>query len=177
MTTSSERMAGTPGYVTLDGVQYRMSPLRPADFAEARSYFRSKYPDPLVGLAERIKDLPVEVQQKIGMQAYEDSKTWGDLRSTEGLRWASSVEGMAFFFWLSIRRHHSDVAFEKIISLFEKEQNAKLEEFMDRLETLTGLADENAEVKKSQESSRKDRRAREAALRKKKKATSKKTGK
>lgn len=151
-----------------------MHPLRPSDFAEAKMYFRSKYPDPLTGIAKRLEGLPESVQQTIALKAYEDSKNWGDLKTPEGLRWATSGEGMAVFFWLSVRREDKSITVEEIIGLFEEQQEETLKGLMDQLDEITGLAEEAVELGKSQALSPAQRKAREKAL---KKALRKKTGK
>ena len=40
------------GYHTIDGVQYHLTPLTAADFAEARAFIRTLSPDPMEGVVD-----------------------------------------------------------------------------------------------------------------------------
>lgn len=134
-----ELAAGVGGFVTLGDTTYQCTPLTLEDFGLAQAYLKSKTPDPMEGIAEMCKDLHVEVAKVLVKEAFAARQKWGSLESPEGLKWASSADGLAFFIFRQTRKHHHEVTLEELKIKCNELEHQVISSVMKQLAEISGL--------------------------------------
>lgn len=92
--------------VKVDGVEYRLSKFTLDLYQEFLAWSVTQLPDPFAGLAERIKDLPPDLQR----HAYDKAEAKAELRGTmadpDVQRLLNTPAGAGKVFSLLLRKHH-----------------------------------------------------------------------
>lgn len=115
---------------TLGDVTYRISPLSDRDYGEFENWVQDQFLDVakrnLEGLAQADRDALLKA-------AYETASRL-TVTSPESLKLMSTVNGAAYLLYLSLRRDHPDVTFEKAKEISTDPK--VLRQFMDRINEL-----------------------------------------
>ncbi len=132
MATSLAKATAAPIHITLGKKEYRVSPLRDADYGEYEVWVQDRF----VSVAKRTtKDLEPEERDSILKDAVSKAGAM-TISSPEALRLMGSVEGAAMLMYLSIRRRHPDITYDEMVKLLTDPEN--LEYAMEKYDTLMG---------------------------------------
>lgn len=142
--TSYNEAAGLGTFIELDGVRYQAAPILPEDLEAAREWLKSKTSNPLDLLKGQILDLPEHVQTALANKAYDAYEKWGSLDTIQGHTWANSLDGLAFFFWRSVRHFHADVTQEFILKKLASLGLAKVKQVIAKIDEVSGVSSGNS---------------------------------
>lgn len=134
-----QHATGVGGFVTLGEKTYQCTPLCLEDFALASAYLKAKTPDPMEGIADICKELPVEVAKVLVTEAYNARREWGSLDTAEGRRFCMSADGLSFFLFRQTRKHHPDVTLEQLQLECRELEAHIIESVLGRIAELSGL--------------------------------------
>lgn len=140
-----ERMTGSPEYVHIDGTAYKLSPITPEDFADVRALMRSQVQDPLDAILERIRSEQIprhlhELAFKEGLRLQESCYSFS---STEGREWVNSPPGMAAFLWVTLRRMHPEVTYERALQMIQQLNVNIADSLMRKIDAVSGFSDKD----------------------------------
>jgi hypothetical protein len=158
MTTTQEKAAGVGPTNMYKGKLIPFMPWGGEDVALMRSRVRASQPDPLEGLQERIKDLNVEVQKAVALQAYEDRKRLGQLNTPAAREYFFTDAGMAFLLWLSIRQTLPQETEEEVLAWFKEQQKELRERILEQIQEASGFGNSLDMVEELSKNSRSRRR-------------------
>lgn len=168
MSTSYNEAAGLGIFIELDGIRYQAAPLLPEDLEAAREWLKSKTPNPLDLLKGQIEGLPEHVQTALANKAYDAYEKWGSLNTVQGHTWANSLDGLAFFFWRSVKKAHPEVTQEFILKKLADVGLRKVKEITSKLDEVSGVSGNAPGPTRSKQSLRPSPTPEKAARRKKK---------
>lgn len=122
------RSTGQPRTVTLDGRQYPVGKLRPADLGRIQAWFKEVVPNPLAEAKRFGEGLNDEVAKHLFTLAWEDAKNWPpQFGSDQATNLLCGPDGQAFFLHLVIGRHLPSFTLEDAQALT---QRIDLDEFL-----------------------------------------------
>lgn len=111
-------------------ITYRISPLSDRDFGEFENWVQDRFLD----VAKRNLEGLVQADRDALLKAAYETSSRLTITSPEALKLMSTVDGAAYLLYLSLRRDHPDVTFEKAKEI---STNPKvLRQFMDRINEL-----------------------------------------
>lgn len=121
-----------PVYITIDGNQYRLNPLKLKDLQELVNFLQHQY---VQGIKQDVNDLPQDIQISLLKDAIHESKKI-QIGSTDFSREIASISGIAKCFELSVRNNHKDMDYGTCLDLLTPENMIELGS---ALAKLTGL--------------------------------------
>ena len=111
MATSLADATAAPSTVTLNGKEYRISPLRDKDFGEFERWVQDRH----IEVAKRnIGGLEAEDRQALLIHAY-DQATKVTIQSSIAMRYMKTIEGGAKVTEIMLRREHPEVTYEQVL--------------------------------------------------------------
>ncbi|MBI5724598.1 MAG: hypothetical protein HZA50_11605 [Planctomycetes bacterium] len=130
---SVSQITAAPSVLALNGVEYRLSPLRDCDYGEFERWVQDRYFD----VAKRnLADLPDAQKDSLLRHAYERAAGL-TINSPEALNLMVTVDGAAKLMYLSLRREHPAITQEEATKLCT--DPAVVRQCMDRVEELNRL--------------------------------------
>ncbi len=116
--TNLPDMAGAAAEIQLNGSTYRMRPLTIDDFAEFERWVDDA---PIRQAIRNLSGLNPDLQTKLLQQAQEaagqSSQDSSDKRQARIASQMTSMGGIGYLIWLSLRREHPDLTLEAILQL------------------------------------------------------------
>lgn len=105
--------AGRP--VHLDGIEYRVGKLSPADLGDLQAWLKEQVPDPRILARDLCRDMPDAVAIRIWQDLHEESKDWPPSPlGGHGYRLLTmNREGAARVLWVLLREHNPGVDLER----------------------------------------------------------------
>jgi hypothetical protein len=111
--TTRAQITAAPVEVVIDGEILRFSPLRDSDYGEFERWVQ----DRVIELTKRHLDgLPAEERQHLLDRAFQTAERI-TIDSPEAVRLMTTVDGACKLAWLSLRREHSDITYERVRGL------------------------------------------------------------
>ena len=121
-------MTAAPSELHVEGVTYRVSPLRDRDFGEFERWVQDRYLDVALRNLAGITD---DRDRETILKAAYEKAAHITASSPEAIQLMVTVDGAAKLLWLSLRREHSDITFEQAADLATHPQTVKM--FMDKI--------------------------------------------
>ena len=133
--TNLPDMAGAAAEIQLNGSVYRLSPLQLAEFAEFERWVDD---EPIRRARRNLDGLSFELQSKMLEQAqHESSSTAGaSQRQARIATQMSSMEGVCYLIWLSLRRNHPELELATLAGLISLDNLPYIQQ---RLDDINGL--------------------------------------
>jgi len=117
---SFESLAAPPIAVTIGGREYRLTPLRFRDHAEAARRMRQKWPSPRAIVRRVGRGLPPDQQRQLLELAYREAQRGNQATLADVLQWYRTPEGMVFHKWLMLRTHQPELSLEDVDELLTR---------------------------------------------------------
>ncbi len=137
--TNLPDMAGAAAEIQLNGSTYRMRPLTIDDFAEFERWVDDA---PIRQATRNLNGLSTDLQMKMLQQAQEaatvasqDDPTKRQSRITSQV---TSMSGICYLIWLSLRREHPELTMEAVSQMLTLD---KLPYVQQRLDAINGFSD------------------------------------
>jgi hypothetical protein len=105
---------------TIGEREYRLSPLRLADYAEMERHIVAARSDPLELVRGKLAELPEPLQRHLLSAAYDDLRRGPRVTLAELADWMDTLAGQAFTFWLAVRRNHPHIGRDEALALFDQ---------------------------------------------------------
>ncbi|HUT11754.1 MAG TPA: hypothetical protein VMY42_14735 [Thermoguttaceae bacterium] len=113
-------LLATPDEITIGGRKYQVARLGAADWARITQRIKSGRADPIDVATRLASNASPEIAEKLFMRAYEDARRDQFVTIGELDQWKSSYEGAQYQFYLSLRKHQSEIDEAKAAELFEQ---------------------------------------------------------
>lgn len=119
-------MTGVPREITLsDGSEWCMSPLTDRDFSEVDVWIQQRYikiARKALSEEEEARLLPGIIREAMTLSMFEP----------EGAKVLSTVDGMAFFLYVSVRKEHPNVTAEAFLTYMRDPRNIRMVSLMSK---------------------------------------------
>lgn len=121
MSDDYARATGRPGYITIQGVEYRPKKFSPRDIGDLQAWLKQQVPDPRLMARELCAGLPDAVALAIWRDLSEQAKDWPPtVMSVEGNKLLMlTFDGNAMLVWVALRKYQADVTWEKAKTIAE----------------------------------------------------------
>jgi hypothetical protein len=103
--------------VTIGDKKYRLRDLTRNDWALIEDRILSARGDPVAVAGRLAKDAPPEIARELYTKAYDDATKGKIVTAGELDAWRLSLDGLAFQFWLQIRKEHPEITEEEAADL------------------------------------------------------------
>ena len=115
MSDDYAKATARPGYVVLDGVEYRNRKFNPRDIGDLEAYLKREFPDPRLMARELCRGLSDAVALQIWNDLSEEAKDWpvAAMSSRGSYQLMFTWEGNAHLTWVSLRKHHAEIDLAK----------------------------------------------------------------
>lgn len=123
------------------GRTLRLSQLRLRSYAEIEAEVLRRKPSPLDVVAPTVRDMPLEQAKYLLGLAYDDSLKARRAEPREIDEFLSTIDGLAFTFWLAVRDAHPDVTQEQVSEWLyglDKTEIERVQAELDQLEPPRG---------------------------------------
>lgn len=131
---SIAKTTAAPSTVTLNGKEYKISPLKDVDWGELENWVK----DSLIAFAERsTKNLPETQQMELIKHAY-DKAAFLTVDSPEVIRRLASIDGVCMLILLSLRPHYPEMTLESVKELLAS-SNADVGNVVDRFNAINSI--------------------------------------
>lgn len=114
---------------TIAGKQYRLSPLRYSDHAEAARRIRAERTSPRDAVKQIGRGLPLELQKHLVELAYRDLCRGETPDLHDVAEWYRTPQGALYRKWLMLRRCHPELTIEAVDELLAQAAIDELDEF------------------------------------------------
>lgn len=125
-------ITAAPSEVVIGDEVFLVSPMQDKDYGEFERWVQDRYLDVATRNAEKIP----EGNRDVWLQHAYDRAAAITITSDEALKIMVTVEGSARMFWLSTRRNHPDLTYDRALQLLTDPVN--LARAMSRIKTLNG---------------------------------------
>ena len=126
------KATGAPGYVTIQGVAYRVKKFNPRDLGDLQAWLKKQMPDPRLMARELCAGLPDAVALQIWKDLSEEAKDWPPtVMSWKGnFQLMFTWEGNAMVAWVALRKHQADVTYERALQITADATTEEIAELM-----------------------------------------------
>jgi len=115
-----EELTALEDHVTIDGTVYTLRPTDATDHALIEREVKKGRVDPIAVARQLTEGLPAEERKEILSRAYDDAMRARNVTADELEQWTATLPGALFCFWLSIRKAHPEIDYDRSCKLVAK---------------------------------------------------------
>lgn len=113
-------LTGAPRAITLDGAEYKVSPLRPRDLGELQAWIKDRVPHPIDALKPHLDGLDPAERQALLKEAYKEARDWPPSIGSDKGAGLLATEGRGKVLEVVLRRHQPGITPAEAEALAER---------------------------------------------------------